>query len=643
MEKRKPTPQLPTKQENAKQDEMLQDEKDELAPLPPQRRYHQRKSIWEVSKPLKPDELVFGEEGQLTSTYFFHQTLGRTRLSNCNSFTWGNPLGYRQLVGRVYYASCIWNDVVLKVGTFIRLGKEVLKVVSLFQATKSFVGRYQKGSVRKELQNRGKAYAELVAFHEKKNGDLVLLAASKWNEGHVEGAPFCLFSKDASQLLVVEKVFSCEECFVKPIVSPRKRMNMRASVELTSQQRALVAASGDSRFGRSKWPEAMEAKWTLLRCMDRKYELLHPEEYTVHECDSDDSDGFAGGVTETATTWYCEMERGGILPRTDVGGRGGKKQPIVLFEGGPILPDKPNATMLLMRENWTLLQPLLENCVGCDPSLKGYVEGFKKAMQVRTVEARLEEFFRIIPSKGSGGPLASKFLGIEKNYKTKIQELACIQAASEEDMRDTVMIAPCGYGKSLVFVSAAVGRGGVHIVVEPLNAIIKSQLRNLNAFADVLQVEQLLNEEDAKHQRSHRAGDRLQEILNDIKMNGCLEKPVLLFTTPELIESCMPQLEALSMVKSLKNLTIDEVDMIHQSHASFRGAYTEILGNLRRHCQGTKFVFLSATVTAAGLAGLLPPMASIHDEKPVLYLNDRALADSLSFEVERKRDDEQVR
>jgi superfamily II DNA helicase RecQ len=204
------------------------------------------------------------------------------------------------------------------------------------------------------------------------------------------------------------------------------------------------------------------------------------------------------------------------------------------------------------------------------------------------------------------------------------------------------MIAPCGYGKSLVFVFSALQRKGVHIVVEPLNAIIKSQLRDLSSFAQVIHIEQLLNEEDAKCQRSHRASDRLQEILNDIKTNR-LGKPVLLFTTPELIATCMPQLEALSMVMSLKNITIDEVDMIQQSHASFRGVYTEILGNLRGHCQGTKFVFLSATVTATGLAGLLRPTASIHDEKPVLYLNDRALADSLSFEVERKSDDEQVR
>ena len=42
------------------------------------------------------------------------------------------------------------------------------------------------------------------------------------------------------------------------------------------------------------------------------------------------------------------------------------------------------------------------------------------------------------------------------------------------------MIAPCGSGESMTFVYAALNSGGkVNIVIEPLNAIMKSQLTEL--------------------------------------------------------------------------------------------------------------------------------------------------------------------
>jgi hypothetical protein len=107
------------------------------------------------------------------------------------------------------------------------------------------------------------------------------------------------------------------------------------------------------------------------------------------------------------------------------------------------------------------------------------------------------------------------------------------------------------------------------------------------------------------------------------------------------------QLGALAEEGCLKSITIDEMDMIEQSHGSYRGVYTHLLERLRSHCIGVKFMFLSGTITTKGLVSLLPPGSLTNtytsDEKPVLFLSQRALADSLSFRVERKANDEQVR
>jgi hypothetical protein len=126
-----------------------------------------------------------------------------------------------------------------------------------------------------------------------------------------------------------------------------------------------------------------------------------------------------------------------------------------------------------------------------------------------------------------------------------------------------------------------------------------------------------------------------------------ISKPLILFATPELIEPRLSQLGDLADEGCLKAITIDEMDMIEQSHGSYRGVYAHLLERLRNYCSGVKFMFLSGTITTRGLVSLLPPGSLTttysNDEKPVLFLSQRALADSLSFRVERKTNDEQVR
>ena len=86
--------------------------------------------------------------------------------------------------------------------------------------------------------------------------------------------------------------------------------------------------------------------------------------------------------------------------------------------------------------------------------------------------------------------------------------------------------------------------------------------------------------------------------------------------------------------------------MIDRSNTGGRGVYTNLTEQLRQHCEGVKFIFLSGTVTPRGLVSLLPTRSIAQCTpdavKPLLVIHERALADSLSFHVERKINDEQV-
>jgi hypothetical protein len=120
-----------------------------------------------------------------------------------------------------------------------------------------------------------------------------------------------------------------------------------------------------------------------------------------------------------------------------------------------------------------------------------------------------------------------------------------------------------------------------------------------------------------------------------------------LFASPELIEPRLEQLQTLAEDGFLSSVSVDEMDMIDRSHQGFRGVYATLLEKLRLHCHGAKFIFLSGTITARGLVTLVPSTSIFQDaskrSKPLLLMHERALADSLSFYVERKTSDEQVR
>jgi hypothetical protein len=294
------------------------------------------------------------------------------------------------------------------------------------------------------------------------------------------------------------------------------------------------------------------------------------------------------------------------------------------------------------------IAPLLQLCEEQDPTLlKQPALVLRDGLLRSTALSRLEDHFEIhIVDQRAGDNMEKTWATMLPfhRYKSRIQQLACKHAVGQHN--DTVLIAPCGAGKSLTFIQTALKSKGLHLVVEPLNTIIKSQLQELKHYTN-LEIAQLYNEHEATARREPRARDKLTTILNDILRNGGFwpySMSLLVFATPELVANCMSQLEAISAHHCLASITIDEVDMIQQGNG--REVYMNIVSHIRQALQGgPKLLFLSGTITPTGLLGVLPPasVALNEKEKPALFVNSRALSNTLSFHVERKVSDKQVR
>ena len=61
--------------------------------------------------------------------------------------------------------------------------------------------------------------------------------------------------------------------------------------------------------------------------------------------------------------------------------------------------------------------------------------------------------------------------------------------------------------------------GKVNIVIEPLNALIKSQLAELSKFSAYLDIEQLFTEDEARTRKVPSSFNRLQIIINETKVS----------------------------------------------------------------------------------------------------------------------------
>ena len=130
------------------------------------------------------------------------------------------------------------------------------------------------------------------------------------------------------------------------------------------------------------------------------------------------------------------------------------------------------------------------------------------------------------------------------------------------------------------------------MVVEPLRALIDSQVQQLRGKG--VNVNQLLTVDEAKQNRKLSSRDYLQTLINK---GHCDDGPLIIFSTPELINHCVNQIGCLSEKKMLSLVVIDEFDYISDCNVNHRKAYTTIVPTLKEKLGQNEipFFFLSAT------------------------------------------------
>eukprot|EP00884_Botryococcus_braunii_P022331 jgi/Botrbrau1/8782/Bobra.0330s0014.1 len=163
------------------------------------------------------------------------------------------------------------------------------------------------------------------------------------------------------------------------------------------------------------------------------------------------------------------------------------------------------------------------------------------------------------------------------------------------DQRDVLLIAPTGFGKSLVFQLPALAcPPGFAVVVSPLIALAKDQKEAA-----------LERGIEAEMWNSDVLFSKRERILKDIC--SCEPSLQLIYCTPEALQevptgegqSCPSLLEALQIAHGqqfLKLIAIDEAHVVSAWGHDFRPTFRH-LGKLREHFIGVPFIAVTATAT----------------------------------------------
>lgn len=140
-------------------------------------------------------------------------------------------------------------------------------------------------------------------------------------------------------------------------------------------------------------------------------------------------------------------------------------------------------------------------------------------------------------------------------------------------------------------------------------------------------MEILLTLNDARSQRKSYAALRLNELAQH--HNG---DPLILFSTPELMERCFDGVRSLTNRDLLSLVVIDEFDCIDESNDIFRKMYRELVPKLKDATQSAAvpFLYLSATGSTALIAEVLEgrpasKQAIPGSSRPILFLSKHVL------------------
>lgn len=161
-----------------------------------------------------------------------------------------------------------------------------------------------------------------------------------------------------------------------------------------------------------------------------------------------------------------------------------------------------------------------------------------------------------------------KFRGIQEDIIRSIGE-----------GRDTLGLMPTGGGKSITFQVPALAQEGLCLVITPLIALMKDQVRNLR--------------ERGIKATAIYSGMTREEIV--IALENCIfGNYKFLYVSPERLDTEIFQIKLRSMHVSL--ITVDESHCISQWGYDFRPAYLKI-ANIRQLLPGVPVIALTATAT----------------------------------------------
>lgn len=182
--------------------------------------------------------------------------------------------------------------------------------------------------------------------------------------------------------------------------------------------------------------------------------------------------------------------------------------------------------------------------------------------------------------KDKAQQLAFKFWEIESLHQ---EQLDAIDASLTD--KDSMVLLPTGFGKSLTFQIPALILGGLTIVVSPLIALMKDQVESL--IQKDLPVAAL---------HSGLGGAEQRSIMSEVRAG----RVNLLYVSPERLRKSQDFLELVKEMvskKLLRRLVLDEAHCLSEWGHDFRPDYKEVGKNLRKFDPDLNISVLTATAT----------------------------------------------
>ena len=171
------------------------------------------------------------------------------------------------------------------------------------------------------------------------------------------------------------------------------------------------------------------------------------------------------------------------------------------------------------------------------------------------------------------------------------------------------------------------------LVVEPLNALISSQVEELEQRN--VRVVRLLSRKDTPYIKTSPEkiyGPEYMRYLVDNFDNNKI--PLIIFTTPELLSTCTEEngpLQALAQKQILSLIVLDEFDYIDECHQQHRNAYTTIVPDLKHAVERlhVPFLYLSATGSNNRMLDILYTISNPYTtSRPILVQTEQILPQS---------------